>query len=704
MTYKLKFNYNGIFRRTSLESLNHESVEKAAREVFAIPDNHKVTLTWVDEEGDVVHVSSEQEFQEFLQSQSTPSIGRSSFANGSAGSLYKFGVVTEKSQPAPCPTALPAEKSGTTPASAQGGPALHRGVACDVCGVCPVVGIRYKCTGRDDYDLCADCEKKADHTFPMLKMYEPKTGVRLQVKGQGFGGPGKCNRRRGGRCGASSDNDSRSSSIPAPAPYDGPVVHEGVTCNECGVGPLVGFRFKCTGRDDYDLCESCEASNPTHPYPMIKIYRPDISVHVQGWGSRGRQCPTNIFGPSGGPFFQAARGGWGNGRGRHGCGRQQADPADPSASMWPRQTEVAETIANVVDSVADVAKTFLEDIDQQILNQTMQVSLEDTKKPADKPPASAAAASTTEAAAANVVPKEESASSPASSFSAGTVKGYALKPMARFVGDITIPDATIVAPSTDFVKIWLVRNDGPCDWPTFGDGVRLVTAGGDPMCDANLSIPVESIKVGNETHISVTLKSPPAPGRYVSYFRLQAADGIVFGQKLWVDIRVQAAPGHVGFTSPAFAVAKQVQVKDANGSESKESSEVPLPVTLATSSATLPFIAPAPASAAEEPEVEMEFPGGEFDEVTPPSTPARAPDVEPAVPLDEDAQWAVEREEMERDWKVELDALRGMGFHNTRENVKLLKKHTKCSFARFPQLQGKPFSDTLSTILDALLH
>lgn len=451
-----------------------------------------------------------------------------------------------------------------------------------------------------------------------------------------------------------------------------------MTCDECGNGPIVGIRFKCSGRDDYDLCEACEASNPKQPFPMLKIYRPDVSVHVKGWRN-GRQCPAGPFGV--GNLFHGGRRGYGCGdKWRQGCGKPEA-----SEGVWPRQAEVAETFSAVVDSVADAANSFMENVDRQILKQTMEMSMEESKR-GEKATA----------------PKEEQTSSPASSFSAGTVKGYALKPMARFVGDITIPDATIVAPSTDFVKIWLVRNDGPCDWPTFGDGVRLVTAGGDPMCDMNLSIPVESIKVGNETHISVTLKSPPTPGRYVSYFRLQAADGVVFGQKLWVDIRVQAAPGHVGFTSPAFAVAKQADAKDAAkyGEEFKLTVDPPqLSVTRATTSATLPFIAPAPA--AVEPEVEMEFPGGDFEDVVPPTPPA--PVTENAA-LDEDMTWAEEREEMERDWKVELDALRGMGFHNTRENVKLLKKHTKCSFARFPQLQGKPFSDSLSTILDALLH
>jgi len=206
---------------------------------------------------------------------------------------------------------------------------------------------------------------------------------------------------------------------------------------------------------------------------------------------------------------------------------------------------------------------------------------------------------------------------------------------------------------------------------------------------------VESIRVGEETHISVTLKSPPTPGRYVSYFRLQAADGIVFGQKLWVDIRVQATSGHVGFTSPAFAVGKPA-TQNEDGAESK-ATEAPLAVTLAT---TLPS-----SETGSESPVEMEFPGGDFEEVSPATVPVEAATAtEPAGAVDEDALWEAEREQMEQDWKVELDALKGMGFHDTRENVKLLKKHTKTSFGRFPQLQGKPFSDSLSTILDALLH
>lgn len=668
MAFKLKFNYNGVFRRTTIDSMTLETVEKTARELFSIQDSLKVTLTWVDEESDLVYVSSQQEFQEFLDEQEHS--GNRAFMRGS---LFKLGVVTE-ANPEPAPAGY---------SHSAGESVVHKGVACDVCEVCPVVGVRYKCTGRNDYDLCSECEKKCDQPFPLLKMYEPKVGVNIKVRGQGFG-------PRGGRRGCGQQSDHEAGCVPTPPSFQGPAVHEGVTCNECSVGPIVGVRYKCTVRNDFDLCARCEASKASQPYPMLKICRPDISVQVKGWGTQGKRCPANPFGFGGRNC--GARGGFG---GRWRCGKQAQDDSE-STTQWPRQA--AAVVGTVLQSVGDVAEKVMEKVDDEIMMQTIKMSLDEHEK-------------TTSSDHKEEPTKSKASSDSLTDFPAGTVRGYALKPMARFVGDITIPDATVLEPSTDFVKIWLVRNDGPCDWPTSGQGVRLITAGGDPMSLHwdSLSIPVESIKVGEETHISVTLKSPPAPGRYVSYFRLQAADGTVFGQKLWVDIRVQAnLGGSVGFTSPAFAVPKEApqKIPSGDGAESKPSGVATLPITYAKTSAAQPFITPSD----DDSHVEMEFPGGEVEEVSPPTPPG--PQVSTseinrgvtAIDADDDTIWEAEKGQLESDWKVELDALRGMGFHDSRENIKLLKKHTKFSFVRFPHLQGKPFSDSLSTIIDALLN
>ncbi|KAH8052314.1 M16 peptidase-like protein [Aureococcus anophagefferens] len=47
--------------------------------------------------------------------------------------------------------------------------------------------------------------------------------------------------------------------VPSRAPAS---VHVGVTCDDCGMSPIRGFRFKCTVRPDYDLCGRCDARDP----------------------------------------------------------------------------------------------------------------------------------------------------------------------------------------------------------------------------------------------------------------------------------------------------------------------------------------------------------------------------------------------------------------------------------------------------------
>lgn len=50
---------------------------------------------------------------------------------------------------------------------------IHRYIICDGCGMDPVVGIRYKCAVRHDYDLCEECEEKDEHKYPFLKIRHP---------------------------------------------------------------------------------------------------------------------------------------------------------------------------------------------------------------------------------------------------------------------------------------------------------------------------------------------------------------------------------------------------------------------------------------------------------------------------------------------------------------------------------------------------
>jgi hypothetical protein len=43
------------------------------------------------------------------------------------------------------------------------------------------------------------------------------------------------------------------------------------TCAECNTTPILGCRFTCTVRTNFDLCESCERLK-LQPHPMLKLY------------------------------------------------------------------------------------------------------------------------------------------------------------------------------------------------------------------------------------------------------------------------------------------------------------------------------------------------------------------------------------------------------------------------------------------------
>lgn len=47
---------------------------------------------------------------------------------------------------------------------------VHEGIECDGCGVCPILGVRYKCSVRKDFDYCEKCEESLNHEYPMLKI------------------------------------------------------------------------------------------------------------------------------------------------------------------------------------------------------------------------------------------------------------------------------------------------------------------------------------------------------------------------------------------------------------------------------------------------------------------------------------------------------------------------------------------------------
>lgn len=98
---------------------------------------------------------------------------------------------------------------------------------------------------------------------------------------------------------------------------------------------------------------------------------------------------------------------------------------------------------------------------------------------------------------------------------------------AAFVADVTVPDYTVIAPNTKFVKTWRVRNEGTCSWGYAGFALhRLVFVGGDQLgAPKSIELPFPELGPGGTADISVPMVSPMNPATYTSNWRLQVDNG-----------------------------------------------------------------------------------------------------------------------------------------------------------------------------------
>jgi len=60
-------------------------------------------------------------------------------------------------------------------------PVVHENVSCDGCGMNPIIGVRYKCSVRKNFDLCAECEARLDHEYAFLKIKKPGNSPAFMV-------------------------------------------------------------------------------------------------------------------------------------------------------------------------------------------------------------------------------------------------------------------------------------------------------------------------------------------------------------------------------------------------------------------------------------------------------------------------------------------------------------------------------------------
>jgi hypothetical protein len=201
--------------------------------ISVFPNLSSIGFSWVDDENDTVVINSDEELTEALRIMVTEGKG-----------YLRFKVVT-----------VPSQLSTSVSPAATFGTITHIGVTCDICGVSPIKGSRFKCTGgSENHDLCETCEgNNSNDCHPTLKIYHPgqflsNMAVLLQEKGR---------QESGLQC------------------------HRGVVCDGCSRRDFKGLRFKCTERNDFNLCEACEGQD-SHLHAMVKMYphHSHMVVHI----------------------------------------------------------------------------------------------------------------------------------------------------------------------------------------------------------------------------------------------------------------------------------------------------------------------------------------------------------------------------------------------------------------------------------------
>lgn len=80
----------------------------------------------------------------------------------------------------------------------------------------------------------------------------------------------------------------------ASTPSEDKTIHRGVTCDGCGVSPIVGPRYKCLSCYNFDFCIQCRherAHDPSHPFELVVTPQPHVYYHHGArYGTGGSGC------------------------------------------------------------------------------------------------------------------------------------------------------------------------------------------------------------------------------------------------------------------------------------------------------------------------------------------------------------------------------------------------------------------------------
>lgn len=107
----------------------------------------------------------------------------------------------------------------------------------------------------------------------------------------------------------------------------------------------------------------------------------------------------------------------------------------------------------------------------------------------------------------------------------------------RNLGDVTIPDNSVIQPGTSFQKTWQVQNTGTCIWISSYGLVNI----NNTLLGAQSPSSVPNTAPQQIVNISVNMVAPQQPGTYRSVWQMRAPNGYNFGAQFDAQIVVPSS-------------------------------------------------------------------------------------------------------------------------------------------------------------------
>lgn len=217
---RLKLNFGNEIRRTSLSyprsDLTFSQLHKLFVELFTLTDEINFKISWIDDENEIVSISSDAELQEAIRVMENEKI-------------FKFTASRNEIVVVP---------------------------RCSECQI-PLQALHFRCSVQKSFYLCPKCEfQSSPQAYPMIKMYcLPQTQFAISIVYRHL--------EKGLQSLLIRHNSSQTRRV-----------HYDTYCAMCGLSPIRGIRYKCLIRSDFDFCVDCERCRKVKS-PVLKIYSTD---------------------------------------------------------------------------------------------------------------------------------------------------------------------------------------------------------------------------------------------------------------------------------------------------------------------------------------------------------------------------------------------------------------------------------------------